>query len=136
MNKVVNPREIEPRNAIIEDVRITIERGILLSCYVYLNYGDGGHQGFGGYTLYLDKVCDNHELESLAGNFLWNIMKVADVECLKDMKGKTVRVKADWDKVYGIGHIVKDLWFFPSEEWAELLAENERKKAEKGGRNA
>lgn len=49
-------------------------------------------------------------------------MQVADVSEWMKVVGKTVRVKKEkeWNgKILGIGHIVKDIWFIPSEEFKE-----------------
>jgi len=35
------------------------------------------------------------------------------------MKGKTIRVKSSHGEVEAIGHIVKDDWFNPSEDFAK-----------------
>lgn len=108
------------KNAVIESVSIDMgERGLLTS-WLTLNYGDSG-QGFGGYALYLPKSYKHHALMSHAGHFIFRCMEVAGVESWDEMQGKTIRVKLDSDGLGGraiaIGHIVKDDWFNPSEDF-------------------
>lgn len=102
----------EIKNATIESAEIDGDCHGLLSAWVYLDYGGAG-QGFGGYVLYLPKSFTHHELKSHAGHFIYRVLEVAGVEKWSDLKGKTVRVDADYSSVKGIGHIVKDDWFYP-----------------------
>lgn len=116
---ILNP-DNRVRNAIIEGAEITIEDHGLLSAWVYLDYGDSGHQGFGGYALYLPKSFTHHKLHSVAGHFIWRVMEVAGVTEWSKLKGKTVRVDGGgWGtgRIEGIGHIVKDDWFYPEQEF-------------------
>lgn len=111
---------MEIKNAVIESVRFDTERG--LSAWVMLNYGGSG-QGFGGYMLYAPKGWAAHNCGGdLTGHFIYRVLAVADVEDWSKLVGRTVRVKSDHGKVHAIGHIIKDDWFDPSEEFAELLA--------------
>lgn len=107
---------METKNAIITDATITSDDHGCLSAWLTLDYGGSG-QGFGGYALYLPKSFTHHELKSVAGHFIWRVMEVAGVLKWADLKGKTVRVKAEHSKVHAIGHIVKEDWFCPSEDF-------------------
>lgn len=107
---------MEIKNAIIKSARITGDEHGCLSVWLDLDYG-GTCQGFGGYVLYLPGSSNHHEIKSYAGHFIWRAMEVAGVSRWDDFKGKTVRVKSDHCKVHAIGHIVKDDWFCPSEDF-------------------
>lgn len=108
--------DYEIKNAVITHASIgDMGRGIL-SADIRLDYGGCG-QGFGGYALYLPKSFKHHELKSFAGHFIWRLMQVADVLDFNSLVGKTIRVKSTHSKVYSIGHIVKDDWFCPEDDF-------------------
>ena len=109
--------DIEIRNAVIESVSIDdADRG-MLTAWLHLDYGGSG-QGFGGYSLYLPKSYRHHELQSVAGHWIWRCMEIGGVSSWTALKGKTVRARIKNGLVEGIGHIVKDDWFIPSVDFA------------------
>lgn len=110
---------IETKNAIIESASLSFGDRGFLDCSLMLDYGGSG-QGFGGYVLYLPKSWAHHELKSVAGHFIFRVLEVAGVESWDKLKGRTIRVKAEHCKVHAIGHIVRDDWFNPSEDFASL----------------
>ncbi len=111
--------KIKVRNATIDSACFDTERG--LTAYVYLDYGNSGHQGFGGYLLYAPQDWAAYEGQAnYAGHFIWRVLEVAGVSDWSKLAGKTVRVRAEHSKVHAIGHITKDNWFNPSEEFAKL----------------
>jgi len=109
----------EIKNAIIEKATITSDDNGILSAWLDLDYGGSG-QGFGGWSLYLPKSFNHHKLESVAGHFLFRCMEIAGVTNWNELQGKTIRAKADHCKIESIGHIVKDDWFNPSEDFKQL----------------
>lgn len=109
----------EIKNAIIESAVISNDDHGLLSAWVHLDYGGSG-QGFGGFALYLPKEFRDHGGPNFCGHFLWRVMEVAGVASWDQLKGKTVRARCDHGQVYGIGHIVKDDWFYPDEDFQRM----------------
>lgn len=109
--------QLEIKNAVIESATLnTGDRGLLTS-WLHLDYGDAG-QGFGGFALYLPKSYTHHEIKSYAGHWIFRCMEIAGVESWDKLKGKTIRVKVGEDGlVKAIGHIVKNDWFTPSEDF-------------------
>ena len=103
-------------NAVIHSVSLRMERGFLLDCYLHLDYG-GLHQGFGGWALYLSKTATHHEVKSVAGHHIWRCMEIAGVESWDRMAGRTLRAKVKDGVVVAIGHIVKDDWYCPREDF-------------------
>lgn len=114
------------KNAIIASTSLdTGDRG-LLTGWLFLDYGDGGHQGFGGHALYLPKDYEHHTIKGdYAGHFIFRCMQIAGVESWDKIKGKSIRVKFDGDggfssKIIAIGHIVKEDWFSPDTDFKTM----------------
>lgn len=109
---------IEIKNAVIESAYFDTERG--LSAWLTLDYGDCGHQGFGGYMLYAPKGWRAHESKgNYAGHFIYRCLEIAGVSDWAKLPGRTIRVKSEHSKVHAIGHIVKNDWFNPSEDFKD-----------------
>ena len=119
MTREETAEKLETKNAIIKNARLTSDDHGLLSVWLDLDYGGSG-QSFGGWSLYLPKSFLHHTLESVAGHFIWRIMEIAGVIEWKDLPGKCIRVKADWEHVESVGHIIKDDWFTPREDFKRL----------------
>ena len=98
---------IEVKNAKITSVQLGFEGHGILTAFLHLDYGDSSAQGFGGYSL-----------DSWAcAVFVRRVLEVVGVDNWEDLKGQTVRVKAEGHKVHAIGNIIKDKWFNPKEEF-------------------
>ena len=108
--------EVEIKNATIESALISSDDRGFLDCWVTLDYG-GCSQGFGGYTLYLPKSFTHHELMSIAGHHLFRCMEVAGVGRWEQMEGRTVRVRTVGGMIEAVGHITKDDWYCPKEDF-------------------
>lgn len=96
------------QNAIIDNATIEIEGHGILSSMVYLGYGEGDCQGFGGYSL------EKHALSS----WVRNMFRVCDVDKWSDLAGRSIRVELDapYGKIIKVGHYLKDEWFDPSSD--------------------
>lgn len=111
---------IEIRNAVIESARITNDDHGLLSAWLSLDYGGSG-QGFGGYCLYLPKdFTHSNNQKNYAGHFIWRVMEIAGVTEWSGLVGKTIRARCEHSKVHAVGHIVKDDWFAPSDDFKAM----------------
>jgi hypothetical protein len=111
---------IETRNAIIGSARFDTERG--LSAWLALEW-EGGGQGFGGYLLYAPKGWKAHDHPGdFTGHFIWRCLEVAGVDDWSKLAGRSIRMKHEHSKVHAIGHIVKDIWFNPQEEFEAIQA--------------
>ena len=110
----------EIKNAVIENTRITNDDHGLLSAWLYLDYGGTG-QGFGGFTLYLpSSFTHSTNQKNYAGHFIFRCLEIAGVSEWNKLVGKTIRVKSEYSGVIEIGHIVKDDWFNPKDDFLKM----------------
>ena len=112
--------EKEIKNAIISSAVLDMGDRGLLTAWLHLDYGGSG-QGFGGHALYLPKSF-NHFTEKgdFAGHFIYRCLEISGVENWDKLKGKTIRVKIANGLIESIGHIVKDDWFCPLEDFEKM----------------
>ena len=97
---------IKIKNAQITSTALTIEDHGILTAWIHLDYG-GVHQGFGGWSLESDsKFCSA---------FIRRVLEIAGVSSWEKLPGKSVRVKAEHNKIHAIGHYLNDEWFSPEE---------------------
>jgi hypothetical protein len=106
-------------NARIEGTLLGVDDHGILTFSLGLDYGDGSHQGFGGYAMDAPppgRGCGSKRQPSvLCGAYIAGLLDAAGVEKWEDVRGRYVRVKIDADsgRVVAIGHIIKDTWFSP-----------------------
>ena len=113
------------KNAVITNAEISNDDHGVLSAWLYLDYG-GVSQGFGGYVLYLPKDFTHTGGPNFAGHFIFRVLEVAEVSSWSKLKGKTIRVRTGdtWGStIDAIGHIVKDDWFNPKQDFEKLIKE-------------
>lgn len=105
---------METKNAIITSTMLGIEDHGVMLFYLYLDYGDGGHQGAGGYILDTPIKQGNTFLRRVGTaeglSLIMKVLEVVGVRKWEDLKGKYVKVKSDFGKVHAIGNIIKDEW--------------------------
>ena len=119
-----NSKMIEMKNAVIEGATLTTNDHGILTAYLALDY-DGSGQSFGGYALYFpDNFTNSKKPGNFAGHFIWRVMKIAGVYEWDALVGKTIRVKATNSNVIAIGHIIKDDWFNPTEDFQAMKGED------------
>jgi hypothetical protein len=104
-------------NAQIGDVTLSNADHGCLSSFLIMDYGDGSSQGFGGYQLYYPNTKGH--LGS-AGMFIWRVLETVGVSDWSDLTGKFIRVRIEDGSITAIGHITKDKWFCPKEEFKNL----------------
>ena len=104
------------QNALIESVSLDDGDRGMLTGWLYLDYGGSG-QGFGGHCLYLPKSYRHHEVKSFAGDFIFRCMQIGGVSSWQKLQGKSIRVDVRDGLIAGIGHIVKDDWFYPKNDF-------------------
>lgn len=94
--------DIVTENALIEDTFLGIEDHGMTTFILYLNYG-GTCQGAGYYSLGNEKKFGSCKI-------IRRILEVVGVGKWEALKGKHIRAKHDYNKVYAIGHIIEDKW--------------------------
>ncbi len=124
----------EIKNAVIESTFLGKEGHGILSSMLTLDYG-GSCQGFGGYGF--DKPIkddqDNflrREGTAYGCEFINRILETLDVESWEKLKGTHLRVVTKGDffnsKIQGIGHIIKDKWFYPEKDLSYFFPSEEK----------
>lgn len=95
--------KIEISNGVIGATFLGIEDHGIFTCIVHIDR-ENYHQGFGTHNL----MFSNYGIP-----YLRRILEVAGVDSWEKLKGRNIRVCASWDKIHGIGHIIKNDWFYP-----------------------
>lgn len=95
-------RKIENAKIVKTFLGIDADHGIF-TCVLTLDYG-GSMQGFGTYDL---------SYEDYGINFLRSVLDVVGVESWEQLPGKIIRADKSYSKVFGIGNVLKNHWFYP-----------------------
>ncbi len=103
------------KNAVIESTTLGIEDHGVFTAMIHLDYGDCGHQGFGGYCLGMPPDSDKPSGPA-ASHFIQRVLQIAGVASWEKLPGCSIRVKAKHTSIEAIGHFLKDDWFNPKEE--------------------
>ena len=112
---MITPTRGTIRNAKITSTKLGFDRGFIMSCWLHLDYGGGG-QGFGGYCLW-NMHEESKSKETLWGaNYIEQVLKVCGVEYWENLPGTFIRVDSESGKVHGIGNVLADKWFYPTNE--------------------
>ena len=98
------------KNAKIVDAKISLERGMFLTINLALDYG-GSRQAFGGIVL----AKTDKEPTVLPCIWLLQLLAQFEVESFSGLVGLPCRVYSNDNKVYRIGHFLKDVWFDPED---------------------
>lgn len=119
------------KNAVIDKADIRLERGFIVTSWLQLDYGVSG-QGFGGFGLAGAAFTDSKMGEATGphmGEWVRHVLPIAGVGCWSKIPGKSVRVALTDEgfggKVVGIGHIIKDQWFYPQDVFDQYKQDGE-----------
>lgn len=123
MNKPIG----EIQNAKIERTFLGREDHGIFTAFLHLDYGSSG-QGFGGYSLGSLKAEDEtirNQSCKFGVKFLLQVLDILEVESWEKLPGTKIRVdKEGWGDLYGIGHYLKDEWFYPADLAKEFFPED------------
>lgn len=116
-------------NAQIKSTFLGREDHGIFTAILRLDYGSS-QQVFGGYTLNpssADKdIGNDSNVYAFGINFLMNILDTLEIEDWEHLPGTLIRVgKRTLDSAFdfGIGHYLKDNWFYPSDLAKEFFPE-------------
>lgn len=112
------------QNGIITGTRLGFGENGFLDCWLQIEF-DGTGQSFGGWALYLPKSWQHHTVESVGGHYLYRVMEIAGVTEWKDVVGRSIRTRGTHSKISAIGHIVKNDWFCPEDDFSVLRLKKE-----------
>lgn len=72
------------------------------TAYITLDYGDGAHQGFGGYDLQAGNACVR---------FIKGVLEAAEVEFWEQLLGRPLRVEIEGGHIKAIAPLIGGDWF-------------------------
>lgn len=94
-------------NAIVRSVSMKKEGGMLI-LNIWFERKDGFNQGIGGLVLYNSNQKEFSTFD--VGAFLFRLLRICRTDDINGMNNKAVRIKADNNRIYSIGHILRDDW--------------------------
>jgi hypothetical protein len=114
-------------NGLIKNTFLGIEDHGYLTAELIIEF-PSWTQAFGGYSfgygLDFDKV--SYKTMNLSGYWINKTLAICGVRKWDSIPGKAIRVISNHTKLLGIGHIIKDLWFIPEIDFAELEVDKEK----------
>lgn len=112
------------KNGLIDQASLLFNNGAIVAS-IKISYGNGQEQRFGNYAMYCPQGTEGFAGQSnMAGDFISGVLRVAGAPSWADLVGKAVRVHANNEKIHGLGHIVAEDWFLPSEGLAAMIKAN------------
>lgn len=119
----------EIKNARIESVSLGIEDHGHLTCFLNLDYGNGTHQSFGGYSLDEPTFDEEHNFINRVGSaygmqFIKSVIDTVGCSSWEKLQGNYIRVEIEDWYIVAIGNIIKDVWFNPKKDLNSYLAKN------------
>lgn len=112
-------------NAIVHGFRVGFEGHGLLTIDMTVACGGNAFQGFGGFNLGRNRLDQPEKClgPDYAADFIIGCLLVCGASSIDEMAGKAIRVERnDGGRITGIGHIVDDIWYRPSERFAAMSA--------------
>ena len=119
-------------NAEIKSTFLGREHHGVFTAYLRLDYGNS-RQAFGGYRLGTTSTknepkYNRNQSFKFGIKFLLQVLDILEVEDWEHLPGTKLRVdKEGWGDIYGIGHYLKDNWFYPADLAKEFFSEEKDK---------
>lgn len=115
---IITDINITIKIATIENIDITKDIKGYCSLRINFHYNEN-EQEHNGYLLYFPNSKNNCRLERVTGHFIFRCFAIAEVNEFCELKGKKIRVCSLYNKVQSIGHITKEDWFCPSDDFID-----------------
>jgi hypothetical protein len=112
------------KNVRISSSSLGMEDHGILTAWLHM-LGDGWGQGFGGFALDAWNETARKRVGNVAcGIFVRRVLETLELDSWEKLAGTHCRVRSRdlSSPLIAIGHIVKDKWFNPAEEFAALEA--------------
>lgn len=117
----------EKKIAMIESTQLGTEDHGVLTCWLHVSYGDGRHQGIGGYGLDEFDKATKHRVGTAYGcEFIKRVLLACGVESWEKLPGRTIFAIQDPSEWAGFGHRVVGIAPLPTEPGVELLFDDLR----------